>query len=182
VPLDQEARRRGGVKSAAKRNAQLKDMNERRDIRGQIAALAANKRGLQIGEKVAPPANVFEVLRAVGAKGATKTEAAQVFGINVRTLNRWLDEYPEVQEAWEEAKTLEHDMLVNKLFSLAMEGNVIAILFALKARFAYVEGAAATTQNNVSITFNLPGAKTPEQYRATIDAVHSGSDEVKALE
>lgn len=182
MPLDQEARRLGGIKSAAKRSAQLRTMNERKDIRGQIAALAASKRGLQIGEKVAPPANVFEILRAVGEKGATKTEAARVFGVNIATFNRWLEEYPEVHEAWEEAKQLEHDMLVNKLFSLAMEGNVIAILFALKARFAYVEGAAATTQNNVSITFNMPGAKTPEQYRATIDAVHSGSHEVKAIE
>lgn len=60
-----------------------------------------------------------------------------------------LSNQPEVQEAPDQGRAKERYRLVAKLHKLVMEGNVTAVIFALKARHAYREGdpprAAAPT-------------------------------------
>ena len=71
----------------------------------------------------------------------------------------------------------EHDRLVAKLHDLAMEGNVTAVIFALNACHAYLEGEAPEgSSTNVQVNINLPSAMTPEEYQRMVD-VMSGQKE-----
>lgn len=76
----------------------------------------------------------------------------------------------EVQEGLDRGRAKEHDKLVAKLHELAMEGNVTAVIFALKARHAYREGEAPEGGiTNVQVNINLPSAMAPEEYQRMVD-------------
>lgn len=82
---------------------------------------------------------------------------------------------PEVQEALDRGRAKEHDALAAKLYETAMEGNVIAGMFLLKARHGYREGEPLKGGgSNVQVNINLPAAMTPEDYRRMIDATPKG--------
>ncbi|MEL6644917.1 MAG: hypothetical protein AAFO57_04050 [Pseudomonadota bacterium] len=68
-----------------------------------------------------------------------------------------------MREALDRGRAKEHDKLVAKLHELAMEENVTAVIFALKARHAYrecetPEGGSAKVQ----VYINLPSAMISE--------------------
>ena len=68
-----------------------------------------------------------------------------------------------MQEELDRGRAKEHDEPVAKLHELAMDGNVTAVIFALKARHAYREGEAPEGgRTNVQVNMNLPSAMTPE--------------------
>lgn len=89
-----------------------------------------------------------------------------------------LPNQPEVQEALDRGRAKEHDKLVAKLHELAMEGNVTAVIFALKARHAYREGEAPEDgSTNVQVNINLPSAMTPEEYQRMVDVTPRDGNE-----
>ena len=58
-----------------------------------------------------------------------------------------------------------------------MEGNVTAVVFALKARHAYSEGLAPEGgSTNVQVNINLPSAMTPEEYQRMVDVTLGETD------
>lgn len=84
---------------------------------------------------------------------------------------------PEVQEALNRGRAKEHDQLVAKLHERAMQGNVTAVIFVLKARHAYREGEAPEGgSTNVQVNINLPSAMTPEEYQRMVDVTPASSN------
>lgn len=73
--------------------------------------------------------------------------------------------------AFTEGRDSERQTLHNVLYKLAVEQqDKVSAMFLLKARHGYREGDQSEQSNRVAITFNLPGAMTPDQYK-TIEAV-----------
>src|SRR5258708_1693574 len=85
---------------------------------------------------VVSTAALIEVMAADGrnvvgiAKGLKTTKAK---------VAEWLDEDPELAEAFARGKEAERFNLHNKLYREAMKGNIIAAMFLLKARHGYRE-------------------------------------------
>lgn len=128
----------------------------------------ASDRAAAAGESLlVPPPNAADLIRRASEGGCSQRQIARALAIDIPKLKRWLVEYPELQTAMMEGRGVEHDMLVGKLHEMAMGGNIIAVLFALKAKFGYREGEAPV-QNTVSVNFILPKSLTPAEYAARL--------------
>jgi hypothetical protein len=108
---------------------------------------------------------------ALASTGFSKRGIARHFQVSEQTLNRWFDEDETLQEAFIQGRESERQALHNVLYKLAVEEkDKVSAMFLLKARHGYREGDQAEQSNKVSITFNLPGAMSADQYK-TIEAV-----------
>ncbi len=110
-----------------------------------------------------PPPNAAELIREAAAQGANiRSIARAVLRVDFSVLDRWREEYPELQQALEEGRESERRALHNKLFQVATQGegrdSIIAAMFLLKARHGYVEGEQPHQANRVAINVSLPGA------------------------
>ncbi|HTF67649.1 MAG TPA: hypothetical protein VK638_33720 [Edaphobacter sp.] len=88
-----------------------------------------------------PPLNAAETIRGLAEKGVSNVGIAMQFKVSKETLKRWLDDYPQLQEAFEQGREIERQALHAAVYRSAIEGkpaNVNAF-FLLKARFGYVE-------------------------------------------
>jgi hypothetical protein len=97
-------------------------------------------------------------------EGLPIVQMARGLGVAVDTMKRWRTDHPLVDEALEAGREQLHHVLRSKLIEKALAGDTVSLLFALKCMFGWREGDRAETGNRVSITFNLPGAKKPEQF------------------
>lgn len=114
----------------------------------------------------AVPADAANRIEAMAADGFSKIGVAAGFGVSVEVLTRWLDETPELQEAFDRGRERERHTLHNALFRAATEGkNVTAAIFLLKSRHGYREGDQAEQANKVSINFQLPAAMPLADFR-----------------
>lgn len=123
----------------------------------------------------------------VGRRGLKVVEELAARGVAVATIARALhmgkdafrnvrERQPEVQEALDRGRAREHDALVARLYESAMEGNVVAGIFLLKARHSYVEGQPVEGgATSVQVNINLPAAMTPEDYRRMVDVTPKDS-------
>lgn len=93
------------------------------------------------------------------------------------TLQRWLAEYPELRGAFDRGKEAERHELHTILVNCARDGGRpnVSAMFLLKARHGYREGDPGEQGPRVSVTFNLPGALTPEDFAKSV--VSGGDDE-----
>ena len=106
-----------------------------------------------------PPEGVHEFVADLATNGWSKGGIARKLGVHVQTLDRWMDDDPELKRVFDMGRDLEHNKLFDALFRQATEkGNATAAMFLLKARHGYREGDQSEIANKVSITFNLPGA------------------------
>jgi hypothetical protein len=118
---------------------------------------------------------------ALASTGFSKLGMARHFGVHLATLNRWLDENEDAAEAFRQGRESERQALHNLLYKLAIEDkDKVSAMFLLKARHGYREGDQQEQANKVSVTFNLPGAMTAEQYKV-IEQV-ANTKEPKRLE
>lgn len=115
-----------------------------------------------------PPKDALTVIKQATATGASKRGVAMALGAHVETLNKWLDESPELKEAFEQGRETERQTLHNVLYDCAVGGqgkdSLIAAMFLLKARHGYREGEQATEANRVSVTFNIPAAMPLDKF------------------
>ena len=113
-----------------------------------------------------PPDHVRDRIYNLAATGWSKRGIARSFSVTLETLNRWLEDYPTLNEAFEHGRDGERQTLHNVLYTLAVnDKDKVAAMFLLKARHGYREGDQSEQANRVAVVFNLPGALTPEQYR-----------------
>jgi hypothetical protein len=118
-----------------------------------------------------PPVFADVQVRALASTGFSKRGIASHFGVSEATFTRWLDEDPDLSDAFANGREHERQTLHNVLYRLAVEEkDKISAMFLLKARHGYREGDQSEQSNRVAITFNLPGALSADQYR-TIEAV-----------
>ena len=121
-----------------------------------------------------PPADAALHIRAFAADGVSIVGVAERFGIDRKTFERWLADFPELREAFDRGREKERHTLHNRLFRIAMESDdekaaSIAAMFLLKARHSYREGDPLEQANRVSVTFNLPGALSREDFMKTVE-------------
>jgi len=119
--------------------------------------------------KKEPPANALEIIRTVTAKGASRRGVALALHVHDTVVQRWLAEYPELREAFEQGREVERADLHRVLYDCAISGqgkdSLIAAMFLLKARHGYIEGDKAAESNRVSINFQIPGAMPMSQFQ-----------------
>lgn len=121
--------------------------------------------------KVTPA--TLELVKYACADGATVVNICRVLGISDFTFRHWQHTNADFAAAVKEGRGIEHDELCNKLVEMARNGNVAALIFALKSRHNYVDsgvGAAVQVENKVAITFSLPDSLPPAQYLKTLTA------------
>ncbi len=115
-----------------------------------------------------PPPNAAEVIRNACATGASKVGVALALGTSMDVLVRWLDEQPDLKEAFTQGREKERQTLHNVLYESAIGGNgkdsLIASMFLLKSRHGYQEGQQESQANRVSVTFNIPAATPLNQF------------------
>ena len=116
-----------------------------------------------------PPKSAAKIVRELTSKGCLEVTIAKSLGVSRDTYQIWRDDYPEIRQAWEEGRGIEHDALVGALFeSATKQKNVTAAIFLLKARHGYRENQDITIQNKVAVTFEVPGALKPDIYEAEV--------------
>lgn len=110
------------------------------------------------------------MVEELAARGVSETTIAKALSMGKDAFRGAKRRDPAVQEALDRGRAIEHDRLVGKLFDTAMEGNVVAGIFLLKARHGYREGEPVEGgSNNVQVNINLPAALSPEEYRRAVD-------------
>ena len=122
-----------------------------------------------------PPAAVptSAMVEALAADGRDMVGVAAAFATSTDTLRRWFEENPDLQEAFKRGREQERYRLHNKLYRSAMDGNVVAAMFLLKARHGYREGDQSDATNKLAITFQLPAALSPQEFAKVIEHENS---------
>ncbi len=113
--------------------------------------------------------NCAERIRKLAAEGATLALIAHRLHISKDTFRKWLDNDPALAEAIEVGRAAAEKQLFDKLWTAAMNGNIVAAIYLSKARFGWREGDQGDAANKVSITFSLPGALKPEEFARVVE-------------
>lgn len=124
------------------------------------------------------PADKLLMIQELAARGVSEKSIAAACGVHDnQVFSRIKREQPEVQEALDRGRAVEHDKLVGVLFDAATkDGNIVAAMFLLKSRHGYKEGEAMQGQGGVTVNITLPGAMSPDEYaKRVID----GTDVIK---
>lgn len=115
-----------------------------------------------------PPPDARDRIMVAASTGATKKGVAISMGTSFETMDRWLKEHPELQEAFDKGREMERQTLHDTLYQTAINGTgkekMVAAMFLLKARHGYREGEQEQQGNRVNITFALPGALKPTEF------------------
>ncbi|MCE8002724.1 hypothetical protein [Billgrantia ethanolica] len=128
------------------------------------------------GSQKKPPRGAAKKILEMSREGLSKAGIARGLGCSPKLLNAWLDSYPELQNALDEGRELEHTELRSSLMQQARGGNVTAAIFLLKCRHGYREGDQGDLANRVSVTFNLPGPMKLEDFSNVIEGESHADD------
>lgn len=117
-----------------------------------------------------PPENAVEVIQTMAASGNDQRSICKALGVGYDTWLRWKDEHDEIQEALNQGRAVEHDLLVGSLLESAVkQKNVTACIFLLKTRHGYRENEPLNQGGpNIQINFELPGAVDPKTYEKQV--------------
>ena len=98
-----------------------------------------------------------EMVQTYAEKGMSFTEIARMYGYTKERIGQIIGKDDELQEAWQTGNATLCDTLTSALMRLVEKDNLVAIIFALKARCGWVEQQYllnkpdTTTQPQVSI-------------------------------
>lgn len=116
-----------------------------------------------------PPANAIEIIAETACRGCSEKSVAFALGVSFDTWLRWREDHPELKQALDKARSVEHDKLVGVLFEKAMAGDSVAAMFLLKCRHNYRDGGVTIEDNrSVKIGVMLPASLNAEQYKQII--------------
>jgi len=117
------------------------------------------------------------VVEELAARGCSVVTIARALGMGKDAFRSIRNRQPEVDEALERGRAVEHDSLVSNLRRAADGGNVVANIFLLKARHAYREGepleapiAADLSAGGVIV---VPARESVDEYIARLKAPDS---------
>lgn len=144
-----------------------------------MTAKITNRELRKAGRKLKePPRDASARIEAYAADGFSKLGIAKRLETSVDTLNRWMDEQPELQTAFDVGREDERWALHNMLFKQAMEkGNATAAMFLLKSRHGYREGDQSEQANRVNVVFNLPGAISMDEFSKLTKVIEHGQSD-----
>jgi hypothetical protein len=113
---------------------------------------------------IAPPVDAAENIRAHAADGWSVLGIAHCMSVNPRTLKRWMEENPILQDAFDLGREQERRTLHNMVYRRAVEHNdVTAAMCLLNSRHGY-RSDQSDQGNRVNVTIALPGAMTLQQF------------------
>lgn len=118
-----------------------------------------------------PPPDAAKRVEDLAAAGCTVVDLAAALGTTRETLRRWMTENEALQLAFTVGRERERDELHRMILRDARDGEKpnINAMFLLKARHGYREGEPIESgAPRISVTFNLPGAMSPDQYMKTV--------------
>jgi hypothetical protein len=122
-------------------------------------------------EKLPPGSR--DALLSMAKHGLKASTAATALGIPLKDFRRIVETNQAAKELWKEALSVEHDALIEVMFSRAIEGDTKAAQYLLSARHG-LSDKPTETSDRVSITLNIPAALSPEQYAKLVE-VHAPS-------
>ncbi len=130
--------------------------------------------------RVRMPTGYRDVFLDLASKGPLQERvAAECLNMSVGEFRAVLKHNATAREAWNDALAVECDRMLAALYERAMAGDVRASEFLLRSRHG-MSTESKDKSPGVNITFQLPAAMTPDQYRRVIDqtreALPSGSD------
>lgn len=117
-----------------------------------------------------PPVDAAERIEKFAAEGRSVVGVAVSMKTTREILRRWMSEYPELAEAYDRGKERERHELHQILINNARDGEKpnINAMFILKCRHSYREGDPGEQAQRISVTFNLPGAMSREDFMKTV--------------
>ena len=127
-----------------------------------------------------PPKDAVEIIKNVACRGCSETSIARALDADFKTWQRWREDFPELREAYQQARAIEHDSLVGVLFEKAMAGDSVSAMFLLKCRHNYRDGGLVIEDNrSVRIGIMLPQSLNPEQYKQVAEVFSNGDSNGK---
>ena len=76
-------------------------------------------------------------IKQMGSHGCRESDIAKALHMSLRTWRSLKEHCPRTGEAFHEARKLEEDTVVGKLYQLCMDGNVKACVYILNTRHGY---------------------------------------------
>jgi len=117
------------------------------------------------------PEGGLERIKQLASEGHTQTSISYALGLARDGLQR-LKKRPGgdlIEKAIHEGKAKEQHSLHSKLYEKAMAGEVVPLIFLLKARHGYVEASEQQLPQSLNVQITLPGAASPKQYSKIIE-------------
>jgi hypothetical protein len=113
-----------------------------------------------------PPVDVCAIIEQLATDLCPIVKIARMLGTTREVLQRWMTDNPALQDAYDVGRAQAEQELVDIVLRDARDAEKpnINAFFLLKTRFGYREGDPGDQANRVSVTFNLPGALTLEQF------------------
>jgi molybdenum-dependent DNA-binding transcriptional regulator ModE len=105
-----------------------------------------------------PSYTAKQIIQALEETKGMKTLAAKKLGCSYNTVQRYINEYPTVKEAYEQAHNTMGDAVELKLYDKAMSGDTTAMIFMLKTKFksrGYVERQEVTGQDGSALKIEI---------------------------
>lgn len=118
-----------------------------------------------------PPKDAADTILNLAKEGYNKEGIARNLKVAKNTFDKWLKEYPALQDALDEGRAKEHNKLYNALFLQATDGkNAAAAMFLLKTRHGYRENGPSEgdTGPKVNLTVNIPAPLNQDQYKQLV--------------
>jgi hypothetical protein len=116
-----------------------------------------------------PPADAAARIEKLASEGWALHGIAKTLGMDKETLARRLEDHPELRNAFDNGREAERRALHNSLYKAALNGQIAAAMFLLKARHGYREGDQSDQANRLTVEFKLPGALRPDQFTTTVE-------------
>jgi len=108
---------------------------------------------------------------AQAESGALKeTTVARGLGLSLQVFRRVLRDDPDARALWDEALAVERDTIIQRMHTLAMEGDQKAAQFLLAARHGLRERNEDNGDSGGRVVIQLPGSMSESQYERMIQA------------
>lgn len=121
--------------------------------------------GKQGTHKIAPTASDLPKITELAAAGKTRKGIALHLGISNSLLDKWMERYQEVREAWERGMAVDEERLVSKFNPVIDDPKhkmqMVAVMFLLKAKHKWRDRDEPTV-----IQVNEQ-PKAPSQFKVT---------------
>lgn len=132
--------------------------------------------GVAATNRVVLTAEGYKLVEALSAKGHSLATIAKAIGMQTKDFQHLRVRDPAAQEAVDRGRALMVDRYVSKLEQHINDGNVTALIFALKALGGLREGeplpgASAKPTTAVQVNITIPGAMSDEEFKRYVDGV-----------
>lgn len=129
-----------------------------------------------------PPGAKEYILQCASDSSLQPTKICRALGMSYRAFTRVLRDNDDAAALWVEAKAIERDAIVQRLYERALEGDVQASRILLAVRHGMNEKGTTDDGNQSRVVINLPGSMDAKQYQRLIEVEQSEQQEADALE